>query len=242
MGLEHAYFDGEEYGDVSGYMGAAVKRHDYPLRCYNPQNHWKLGWYSDRTLEVDPNNPNVYNVAAFVDYQKAADDEYVVLKVSNLDLYVQFNRAKDFNRDAGQYTDMLTIVKNNKYYGTDLLGGLNTSHTLYQQTVGSQTLMIEVCEVTEGSFDYQPDLMIVSIGYNVSLCQTSSSDTSSSSSESPISAPRLRTAAPVLTESTSPRLNLSDIVMIILSCVCAVIIATVAILWYRRSAANRQGK
>jgi len=75
-----------------------VKKTNYPQRCFNGQNHWKLGWYSDRTREVDPYYPQRYKIAAFVDYDKVQQNEYVIIRIKNLNMYLQFNRAKSFNQ------------------------------------------------------------------------------------------------------------------------------------------------
>lgn len=168
LGLKHTFQDGIEYGGITGYMGSAVKKSNYPQRCYNGQNHWHLGWYEDRTLEVSLLHSRIYYLAAFVDYDKADEDEYVVLKVPEVELYLQYNRARAFNKDPGEYPDTVTIVRNDDN-GTHLIAGLNQSEPLFQQMVGLETLTIEVCDTVGGS-NVRPDIIRLSVGYGESLC------------------------------------------------------------------------
>ena len=150
-------------------MGSAPKTTNYPRKCYNGQNSWHLGWYVDRTLEISPQQTQVYHVAAFVDYRKTNEEEYVVLKISEAEIYLQNNRAKAFNRESGEFRDTLTIVKNDNK-GTHLLGGLNSSFPLYQEQIGSDTLTIEICEEIRGSLS-KPHVLAVNVGYGESKCQ-----------------------------------------------------------------------
>jgi len=217
-------------------MGAAIKEHEFPQRCYNGQNHWKLGWFSDRTIEVDPRVPGTYKIAAFVDYDKAREDEYVVIKVSSFDLYLQYNRAKEFNRDSNQFADMVTIVRETTY-GTELLTGLNSSSASYAETKGSQILTIDVCEEANGS-DILPDLITVSIGYGSSLCDVSVP------SAAPGPSPSHRTPSPTIPKSdgeqptgsvNKPFVSPSNLVFIILGCaVAGVVFAAILLCWMSR--------
>jgi hypothetical protein len=121
--------------------------------CYNAANHWALNWYIDGRLDLDPPQiPVTVKVAAFVDFQERSSDEYVLLKTGNL--YMQYNRAKDYNAGTQQYA-----------YGTALLAGLDTSagNHIYR----GLDVAIEVCSMEQrGDLDY----LVISIGTSRTDC------------------------------------------------------------------------
>jgi hypothetical protein len=94
FGLNHADGINEPFGDLTSHMSRFVKDENFPHKCFNAQNHWLLGWFSDRSITVDPAVPVKVNILGFVDYRKAIPgSEFVVAKVG-ANLYLQFNRAK----------------------------------------------------------------------------------------------------------------------------------------------------
>jgi hypothetical protein len=176
--LQHANND-SPYEDHTGAMGSAIYGfHDqtgFPLSCYNSYNHWLLGWYSERTITVNPASSQLITIAAFVDYHKTTSSQYVVASVDN-QLFMQYNRAKDFNRDTYEFKDSLVIVRKLAGdEGTNLVAALDYSNPTYETSFtisGSttvQNLIIEVCSSGIGSND-RPDYMTVSIGFDRSLC------------------------------------------------------------------------
>jgi Gametolysin peptidase M11 len=183
LGLHHAFQSGLEYGDVTGYMGGAVRATNYPRRCYNAQNHWHVGWYSSRSIEIDPYSTSsaVYRVIPFVDFNKANTGEYAIVKLTGLDLYMQYNRQKSFNVETGELQDRLTIVRDTGE-GTDLLAGLSDDSPWWQRMYDSRLLTIEVCSVQMARSSQEPDVMFVSIGFGASRCPQSNAPSSGSTS------------------------------------------------------------
>jgi hypothetical protein len=179
--LQHAFQNGLEYGDVTGYMGGAVRATNYPQRCYNAQNHWHVGWYSSRSIEIDPYSvsPAVYRVIPFVDFNKASAGEYALVKLTGLDLYMQYNRQKSFNVETGELQDRLAIVRDTGE-GTDLLAGLNDDSPWWQRMYDSRLLTVEVCSVQMAQSSQDPDIMYVSIGFGASRCPQSHAPSSGS--------------------------------------------------------------
>jgi hypothetical protein len=150
-------------------MGSAVRATEYPRRCYNGQNHWHLGWFADRSISVDASTTRLYSIAAFVDYELTTTSQYVLLHVAEIDLYLQYNRAKRFNIDSGEYQDRLTIVQTIPD-GTKLLAGLNKESPLFLLSEQGQTLVIELCNVNNSNDGQLPDLLTVSVGFDESRC------------------------------------------------------------------------
>ena len=173
LGLGHANEDGSDYTDYTSYMSAGHKQTNWPAKSFNAQNHWDLGWYEDRSVSVDPiAAPQLLKIAAFVDYDKTQPGEHVLAEVGVENLYMQYNRAKGFNRDTEEKADMLTI-STKMDGGTDLVAGLDLDSNTYLVAgfQGSdQDILIEVCYVGVGNSVDQPDYMIVSVGVGPSLC------------------------------------------------------------------------
>lgn len=137
--LRHAggLYSGEPYGDTTGYMGRSISAQGSPLRCYNAAQHWLLGWYPSKQRLSIPSSelvdgstwPVLVKVAAFVDHDKLSpDDGFVVLVQLDIDTYLQFNRAKDYNIGTGMMADEIVIVRDNGN-STRLLSGLRAGST-----------------------------------------------------------------------------------------------------------------
>jgi hypothetical protein len=171
LGLGHANENGQDYTDFTSYMSAGHQRTNWPAKAFNANNFWVLGWYNDRSVSIDPVTPTLVKIAAFVDYDKTSAGEYVVAEivVGDSNLYMQYNRAKGFNRDTEEQQDMLTIVATMDEVGsTNLVTGLDMADPTYW--VPSSNLLIEVCRVNVGNGADVADSMIVSVGNGPSLC------------------------------------------------------------------------
>jgi hypothetical protein len=151
---------------------------------FNAQNHYALGWFEDRTLEFEITSfSKLINVAAFIDYSVMIEedenndsDEYVIVRIG--DVYLQYNFAKDYNRDTPELNaDKLTIVRKTDY-GTDLLAGLGVGDSVTtevtflenegqknQETAETMAVMIHVCGVYNSGRSHatSSDVMIVSV-------------------------------------------------------------------------------
>jgi len=139
--------------DQTGYMGSALMERGSPQKCFNGQNHWTLGWFSDRSLVVEMSNllaaPQLVTLAAFVDYDKLAsndDDRLILVRIG--DLYMQFNRAKGFNKDTSEKINQLTVVQE-VFKGTELLAGLDdtSNNAIFSTVLDGSRLTIQVCRM-----------------------------------------------------------------------------------------------
>ncbi|GAX14880.1 hypothetical protein FisN_29Lh094 [Fistulifera solaris] len=163
LGLPHAYENGVEYEDHTGYMGTAPQQMHFPQKCYNAPNHWHLGWYS-RTLEIDGDaltSPTNVKLAAFVDYDMATDEHYVIIKLR--DYYMQYNRATKFNVDTSEMRDMVTIVESGDHK-TNLVAGLDSQSRYWQSPIG---IVVEVCRFDDSS---EPNYVELNIGLSKTDC------------------------------------------------------------------------
>jgi hypothetical protein len=157
---------------LTSHMSRFLIADDFPIKCFNAQNHWVLDWFSDRSITVDPNVPVKVKILGFVDYVKAAQGtEFVVAKVGE-NIYLQFNRAKLHNRDTEEAPDKLVIILDRGDEGTTLVAELDNVNRLYTvpdfESSGRQ-LYVVVCRVLMGETDNDIDWMEVSIGYG-SVC------------------------------------------------------------------------
>lgn len=173
--LTHAYEGGVEYEDYTGYMGGAIiSYHDqtgFPSMCYNAANHWQLGWYAERSIELDMYTPALVRVAAFADYDKTtAGRDYVVVKSSNV--YMHYNRAKGINGNTTEYRDYLTLYQADTD-ATYLFAALSyPDKPVYERTFSQGTWHVEICEQVFGDNYYTPDYLLVSVGFGSSQCNT----------------------------------------------------------------------
>ncbi len=197
LGLLHSNLTNLQYMDFTSYMSAGYQTLYFPLKSFNGANNAQLGWFGDRTSYVDPaNGGQMVTLATFVDYDKSNKNNPVLIQVGS-DVFLQYNRAKDFNAQAQQDIDQVTIVlqQNN---GTSLLGAVDPSNSI-QLTIPNfdgtgRTVVIQACSKGLGDSN-SPDWMAVSVGYDRSFC------TQAAQQASPIKSPvrqRIRpTAAPV---------------------------------------------
>jgi hypothetical protein len=153
-------------------MSASYGQTIWPQKCYNGQNHWLKGWFRDRALDLPLQPPKIYNLATFVDYGKASGDEVVLIRIDQT-IYLQYNRAKDFNKDTleGQNDVMVVEYIPVVFPGTSLLTSLNNSTGPFQTIINgtNATVVIDVCELIAGD-EYRADVAVVSVGAGFSLC------------------------------------------------------------------------
>lgn len=170
LGLLHANRNRVEYEDKTGYMGSAPQTLHYPEKCYNAQNHWHLGWYSDRSLELDDLElPRIARIAAFVDHDLVPTGFYTIVKFGGF--YMQYNRAKTFNKDTGAFPDSLAIVQFVTIWGTELVAGLNWLVPYWRIDMDDGTAFaVEVCRTVQGDNTEIPDHLIVSFGRGTTDC------------------------------------------------------------------------
>lgn len=176
--------------DETGYMGRAEMEMHSPQKCFNGQNHYHLGWFSDRATDLRvPSllvSPEFVRIAAFVDYGKLYNDDQVVL-VRVEDIYVQFNRAKGMNKDTAEMRDQLTIVQE-IFKGTELLAGLDSANSIFSLMLDSyydRLLTIQVCSMSIQENEDAVDEMVVGIGFEDFPCDAMTISPSESPTEPP---------------------------------------------------------
>ena len=168
LNMRHASKDGNTYGDTSGMMGISSGQTDgNPLQCYNACNHWTLGWFQSKRLDLSGGvgGPQSYQIAAFVDADQAASGQYVLVKLPG-GLYMQYNRAKEHNVGTRDKIDQLAIVwdsSGSNQGDTVMFTGLDMSNPTYN----SGSAVIQVCSIQIGG---TVDYMVVSIGAGYADC------------------------------------------------------------------------
>ena len=85
---------------------------DGPLKCFNPSKNWLLGWYNDKAIAIGLGESWTGRLVSFVDYELAdpSNDEVVLLRLGGF-LFVQYNRAKDFNAGTSLHRDKVVAVE-----------------------------------------------------------------------------------------------------------------------------------
>ena len=176
MGLLHAQANGVEYADRSGYMGSGYTSSTSPRKGFEGYNSWQFGWYSDRHFIIYPktDGSRLVKVASFVDYKKAATDEYVVLNIND-QYYLMYNTQKGFNIDTEQKQNQVTVTEGLST-GTNSLAGLSvggTTFTVSNYQGSGQALIVEACKTMTGSSG--ASIMQISIALGKSVCGTTDS-------------------------------------------------------------------
>jgi len=135
LGLQHSNEANEEYEDMTGNMGFSIKDYDGPLKCFNPANSWHLGWYSDRSLRVNPllDAPFRATLTGIVTMNEN-NDSNVLVQIPNGDtnLYIGYNFAAGFNSGTGEGKNKVLVNQQNAAgleQQTTLLAKLNEEET-----------------------------------------------------------------------------------------------------------------
>ena len=160
-------------------MGFSASIIGFPASCFNANKHFFLGWYNDRTILLDMRESWHGPVFAFVDYDKTSLEQAVIVKVGN-HIYLQYNRAREFNFQTRKRPNEVVIVYNeNANYDSNLLGGVavgNFSTFRFRNYEGSgYDLVIQACKQVYGP----PDFVLLSIwldnGAQASQCNATAS-------------------------------------------------------------------
>lgn len=178
LGLLHSNADGVMYADRSGYMGSGYTDAAWPRKCFNGYNSWYFGWYSTRHLSFNPaaaNGDQLIKLATFVDFDKAATDEYVVVNLND-QYYLQYNMAKGFNIDTEQKQNQVTITESLPS-GTDSRAGLSAGNEfrIANFNGSTKTLVVTACKTLVGTGG--SDIMEISVAMDKSLCGTGGTGT-----------------------------------------------------------------
>lgn len=177
-----------EYGDTTGYMGMSSYEISGPQKCFNGNKNWILGWYKDKSIEIDfstrqanNNDPMPWSghIYAFTDYAEVKEGSAVVIKVG--EYYLQYNRAKSFNIGTEEYPDQVTVVHNpgDSTFPSKLIASLSTVPGSGDRIVTIESnwmdtnafLVIEACQVVDGPADAM-ELSIHLQGIHQSMCSS----------------------------------------------------------------------
>jgi len=108
--------DGQTYTDHTCMMGNPLYSDDTGKMCYNPAKNWQIGWYSDRTLLLDPQvePTKTVTLVGIADYLNEQSTDPVVIKVETRlanDFFVGFNRATGVNAQNDEGDDVVTVIQ-----------------------------------------------------------------------------------------------------------------------------------
>ena len=209
IGLRHSGENGSPYQDISGIMGHTSVT--FQGSCFNAQKNWFLGWYSDRSTELDMSEAFSGRLFAFVDYNRTSPEDTVLIKIGD-HLFVQYNRARSFNEGTREKRDQVAIVFNEDV-NTDstLLGGLAEddprvpdSYRFPDFEGRGVDLVIEICDQVYGPPDYVRISIYLDDGIQGSTCDYTQAP---SASPTVLSTPAPTTS---LVPSTAPSIKLCE--------------------------------
>jgi hypothetical protein len=160
--LNHAAYNGDPYGDSTGYM-AATGGSDLstaPRLCFNGYNHFQLKWFQESTMSYHPASDSGRRVklTSIVDAKQASASQPVIIEIAGKKLYLQYNEKRGFNDGVELMSNKVTIVHlaDETSKKTDLKAGLDVG-----QSYSYSDVKIQVCErISTGA----AHSMIVGIG------------------------------------------------------------------------------
>jgi hypothetical protein len=163
LGLLHSSQGDQEYDDVTGMMGFSIYQEYGPRSCFNARKNWHLGWFDDRSIDLtDSIKTSSWGgrLVAFVDYNVTAPGDVVLIQVGNL--FLQYNRARDFNEGTREYANRVVIVSSPDPGSTRtrleaaLANNIAISTFAYPNFDGTgNDLVFKVCKQVEGPrFDF----------------------------------------------------------------------------------------
>jgi hypothetical protein len=205
LNLRHSNEGRVAYGDTTGYMGGASLEVGGPASCFNSNKNWFLGWYKDKSTEVDYTRPWGGHLYSFVDYENVPEGGWIVIKIKYV--YLQWNRAKGFNSGTRKYRNEVPVVYNpgSGYYSVldNSIGtayGNKRSVTFRGFDHTPYDLVIEACDTVYGSLDS----VRISIHLSIHESTCNKNLNSSAPSNSPTSPSSMPTPTPSYTKTFPP--------------------------------------
>jgi len=172
FGLDHAGLFESEYGDTTGMMGYSYESSNFPLKCFNAANSWKMGWYEDKskvlhTWDLSDANEGKKRKVIFSgkligtpshDYPMVQSrmDTFTLIKIQpgtllpHCNIFIMFNEKSGMNWHTSQSPNKVTVVRGRSGGKTDFLGGLDSGDTIEIQKfipLFSKNIVIEVCDI-----------------------------------------------------------------------------------------------
>jgi hypothetical protein len=127
--------------------------------CFNAAKSWKLGWYDDRALEITDEmlQGDGFNgkLAAFVDYDKVPEGEYVLLKVGTK--YLIFNEQKGINSETQEFANTVSITDAPTLNdSSDAVAALGQGGQTYEfSNTNGDDVTIKICSIeTQNGIDF----------------------------------------------------------------------------------------
>ena len=174
LGLYHSNEYGLTYEDTTSYMGYGQKSATGPSKCYHGPANWNLGWYAKRSVRVElplvSGAADGIYLATFVDYDLTKAEHSVLVNIADR-YFLQYNRAKGMNVGTGKARNLVT-VQEDLITSSELRAVLNVSDIFIHSNFSGSglPLIVKVCERIDGDNYIVPDIMTVSIGINVTIC------------------------------------------------------------------------
>ena len=218
LGLDHANQGGFSYADLTGMMGFGSSLFYNPQSCYNAQKNWHLGWYDDASVDLSGTISSQAwsgKLVAFVDYDKVVGDDVVIVRIG--DVFVQYNRRRDFNSYTREFPDRVVIVSTShpRAVMSNLEAGIAKDITgasttfAYPNFQGSgHDLVFEVCDQVYGPPDYVHLSIHLDDGVQSSMCSVPLIVLPDAPSSSPTSSPTVSpTSSPIQAITPSPSVS-----------------------------------
>jgi hypothetical protein len=151
------------YKDQTCLMGFSFNYTGGPLMCFNAHKHWFLGWFSDRQIEIDPNQgPWQGRLLAFPDYPLATEGDVVIIHFG--DVYIQYNRAKGINAQVQEKPNQVVVVQMVKDASELISGMLAGSGLNYGDA------RVEICSMMKDDMGRDYAIVQIALQSNIVSC------------------------------------------------------------------------
>ena len=175
LGLGHAYLANNSW-DFSSYMSATgfEPNLEGPLKCYNAASNVQMGWFADRTLEIDFSQQpaHLINLVAFSEAEIGISSDPVILRIG--EYAVQYNFASGFNAGTEMFRDQITIAHSEPGKTIVENEGLSPGSGMFvKENFGdtSKTLRLQACEQIAGGSGTPNSMALgISLGVEGSPC------------------------------------------------------------------------
>jgi hypothetical protein len=178
LGLGHSGLGTNNYLDRSGYMGYSGAGNDTPLKCFNGGKSYQLGWYSDRTITMNPTNSAFRGKLVGVAHYKDSESEHTVIVHVQTptgidDVFISYNQAVGINFQTHNNFKNKVLVTQDKGGGSPSwsIGQLSAASAQEFNVGLGQPLIVRTLDIgsdTISSGGVDVDYMVVQVGLQCS--------------------------------------------------------------------------
>jgi hypothetical protein len=166
FGYAHSNEGTQSYADQSGMMGYSYSQDEGPVMCFNAAKSWQVGWFSDKSVQMNiggsgaTDNCLITDITGQADYVAVDTTQIILVKMnrpaSSTDLYLMYNKKTGVNSGTVEGGNTVMIVEaggeGTSYSESNLKAklGAGASQTFTNYLGDGRDLVITVQSITNG--------------------------------------------------------------------------------------------